>query len=227
MFIPFFLFWIVTLLTCASLFGQEGGTVDNMRNARYGEIIVVTGGPFSFTGHVYNTIGFSNCPDAVWKGLNAQQIKKEIHARGVSLNGPRYFLMDSVSVSDPIKIRTFDGLQARHITNLKIPLSTVIEGGAPPYTDTLLLKSTGLLFKKGRTVYELTSPKGDTYVMQSYPEQNDPHFIETDLATIGNRLTLPAGWSYRVRSLDQDLLLKPADKTYVLRDNLQNSYQKE
>ncbi len=63
--------------------------------------------------------------------------------------------------------------------------------------------------------------------MQSYPEQNNPHFIETDLATIGNRLTLPAGWSYRVRSLDQDLLLKPADKTYVLRDNLQNSYQKE
>ena len=218
---------IIILITCVSLVGQEKETVENMRHACYGEIIVVTGGPFVFTGHVYNTIGFCDCSDELWKGLNVQHLKKELNARAVTLNGPRYFLMDAVSIPDSMKIKTFDGLQARHITNLKIPLSTVIEGGAPPYTDTLLLKSTGLLFKKGRTVYELTSPKGATYIMQSYPQQNNPHFNETDLASMRNRLMLPAGWNYRVRSLDQDLFLKPADKTFVLRDNLENSYQKE
>ena len=68
---------IIILITCVSLVGQEKETVENMRHARYGEIIVVTGGPFVLTGHVYNTIGFSDCSDELWKGLNVQQLKKE------------------------------------------------------------------------------------------------------------------------------------------------------
>ena len=132
-----------------------------------------------------------------------------------------------MSPPNSIKIKSFDGLQARHITNIKIPLSTVLEGGAQPYTENILLRSTGFLFKKGRTVYELTAPNGATYVMQSYPQQSDPNFTEADLAKIGNRLTLPTGWNYQARALDQDLVINPAKKAYILRDNLQNSYQRE
>lgn len=222
-------YFLFSLLPVFSLFAQEKVIKQNdqMYNARYGEIIVVTGGPLSFIGHVYNTIGLNECPDSIWKALDAKKIKKERKARAVTLNGPRYFLMDQADALDPGKVTSFHGLQARHIADLKIPLSTVIQGGSQPYFENLVLRRTNYLFKKGRTIYELTSPNGVTYVMQSYPQQKDPNFTVADLAKIGNRLSLPAGWHFHTRILDQDFAMKATGKAYVIRDNLQNSYQKE
>jgi hypothetical protein len=103
---------------------------DHMRNARYGEIVVVTGGPFQFVGHVYNTLGLNDCPEAAWKALEPKQIAKQWHARTVLLNGPRYFMMDRSSLANPGPVATFGGLQARHLADVKISLFTILKGRA-------------------------------------------------------------------------------------------------
>jgi len=198
----------------------------NMRGERYGEILVVTGGPFQFTGHVYNTIGLNDCPEAEWKALDPAKLKKEWKARSVLLNGPRTFVMDSNALARPGAVATFGGLQARHLANVAISLGTILQGRAKPYTENRVARTSRYVYKKGRPIYELIAPDGRTYVMQSYSLIVDPSLTMSDLAGLGARLRLPAGWRYRTRIPAEDLILTATGTAYVLQDNLENSYQR-
>ena len=222
-----FLVIIAAFFCSSSISAQQVKERENMHNARYGEIIVVTGGPLNFTGHVYNTIGLSDCPQAAWKALDPQKLKNEFHARAVILNGPRYFLMDTSSLVNPGSVTSFDGLQARFLADVSIPLTSVLRGGSLPYTENKVMRTTRYLFKKGNTLYELISPTGTHYVMQSYSQIIDPKLTEADLATLGKRLSLPAGWRYEVHPLDQDYTMQTSGVAYVLQDELKNSYQRK
>lgn len=218
---------LIALFLLSTTHAQVVKEPTDMHGARYGEIIVVTGGPFNFTGHVYNTIGLNDCPEAQWKALSSQQLKNELHARAVILNGPRYFLMDSSEIINPGNVVSFDGLQARFLADLAIPLSNVMQGGAQPYTENAVQRTTHYIFKKGRTIYELVSPQGTHYVMQSYSQIIDPTLSEADLVSLGSRLSLPLGWSYKTKVLDQDYVMQTSGTAYVLQDNLKNSYQRK
>ncbi len=57
-------------------------------------------------------------------------------------------------------------------------------------------------------MYELLAPDGSTYVMQSYSQIIDPNLSIGQLKSLGDRLNLPQGWSYRSRVLKKDLFLK-------------------
>ncbi|MBX9578477.1 MAG: hypothetical protein K2W97_08405 [Chthoniobacterales bacterium] len=218
---------IAALLFLTSTHAQQVKERDNMRNARYGEIIVITGGPFNFTGHVYNTIGLNNCPEAAWKSLDPQKIKSQFHARAVILNGPRYFLMDTTSIANPGAVVSFDTLQARFLADVSISLASILRGSSQPYTENKVSRTTRYLFKKGNTLHELISPRGTRYVMQTYSQQVDPKLTEADLASLGKKLSLPAGWHYEIHPLDQDYVMQTSGVAYVLQDNLKNSYQRE
>jgi len=217
---------ILALSFISSTHAQQVKKRDNMRNARYGEIILVTGGPLNFTGHVYNTLGLNNCPENLWKKLDPQKLKKEFHARSVVLNGPRYFLMDQTTIQNPGNVVSFDGLHARYLADVSIPLASVLRGGAQPYTENKVMRTTRYLFKKGNTLHELISPQGVHYVMQTYSHQVDPNLTEADLINLGKQLTLPAGWHY-VHLLESDYIMQTQGVAYVLQDNLKNSYQRK
>jgi hypothetical protein len=199
---------------------------DHMRNARYGEIVVVTGGPFRFVGHVYNTLGLNDCPEAAWKALEPKQIARQWHARTVLLNGPRYFVMDRASLANPGPVTTFGGIQARHFANVDISLFSILKGRAKAYTENVVKRTSDFVYDKGKPVYELIAPDGREYVMQTYALLVDPKLTMADLPTLGKRLHLPKGWHYRVRTLDRDLSLKAHGTAYVLQDELENSYQR-
>lgn len=198
----------------------------HMRNARYGEIIVVTGGPIHFTGHVYNTLGLNDCPEAAWKALDKDQIKREYHGIAVILNGPRYFMMDRSSLANPGAVATFGGIQARHFADVDLSLGMILRGKAKPYTETTVLRHTTFTYKAGRPVYELVSPDGVVYVMQTYALLVDPNLTEAQLPGLGSRLKLPSGWKYRVVTPASDLALTASGTAYVLQDDLEDSYQR-
>ncbi len=221
------LFVITIFLGTFCVNAQNIKVRDNMRGARYGEIILVTGGPMNFTGHVYNTIGLNNCPEDLWNQLDPKKLKKEFHARMVVLNGPRYFLMDQTSIEHPGKVVSFQGLDARYLADVSIPFASVLRGEAQPYTENKVMRTTRYLFKKGNMLHELISPQGTRYVMQTYSLQVDSTLTEADLANLGKRLALPAGWHYEVHPLNQDYAMQTSGVAYVLQDNLKNSYQRE
>jgi hypothetical protein len=98
--------------------------------------------------------------------------------------------------------------------------------GDKRFTPNQITRTTNFVYKAGSLVYELTSPAGEVYVMQSYSQIVNPNLGMSDLATLGNQLKLPAGWQYQNRLLDQDLSLIANGIAYVLQDNLSNSYQR-
>ncbi len=201
-------------------------TRDHLRGERYGEVIVVRGGPFVFTGEVFNTLGLNDCPEPLWKALDPRALKKEFRAAAVVLNGPRYFVMDRTSLANPGRVATFGGLEARHLANVRITLPTILRGRTAPYTENTVARTSEFLYRQGGRIYELIAPDGTRYVMQTYALIVDPDLTMADLKNLATRLRLPAGWQYRTRVLDRDLVLRAEGTAHVLQDDLENSYQR-
>ena len=64
--------------------------------------------------------------------------------------------------------------------------------------------------------------------MQTWSQIKDPTLTEADLAGLATKLTLPAGWNYRVRTLTAPLVVATeSNAAQVLQDNLENSYSME
>jgi hypothetical protein len=73
--------------------------IEGVRNARYCEIIPIVRDGLHLTATVYNTLGLNECPAKVWDSISEDAMKQRFDAVTVLLNGPRYFLMDSIEAS--------------------------------------------------------------------------------------------------------------------------------
>lgn len=201
----------------------------HLRNVRYGEVLLVKGGLTHLEATVYNTIGLNACPEELWKTLDADNIKKEFKAHAAILNGPRYFMMDSnaIDLEQSSEVVSFNGLQMRPLATVRLPIGSLLGGiKRKPYTENIVARTTVYTFRAGLPIYELVSPDGTVYVMQSYSQIVDPTLSEQDLPMLGSRLQLPENWQYSMRIPDEDYLLKATERAYVLQDELQNSYQR-
>jgi hypothetical protein len=201
---------------------------EQLHGARYGEVLLVRGRLNRIEATVYNTLGLNDCPDDLWRALDAEAIEKAHRARAAILNGPRYFLMDSIAIADPGgEIVTFGELQMRPLATVRLSLAD-LRGGFDrrPYTERAIRRSTVYGYDQGREVYELVAPDGTSYVMQSFSLAVDPTLTEADLPALGARLQLPAGWDYRVRQLAREWSLRVDGEARVVQDDLENTYQR-
>jgi len=194
----------------------------NLRNARYCEILLVTGTVTSPAATVFSTIGLNQCPEAQWKTLDSSALQQEHHALGIEMNGPRYFMVDSISTAHVGPVVSFDGMQMRQLATVAETPSSL---QSTPYTQRTILRTTTYVYTHGKPIYELLSPDGHTYVLQSYALIVDPGLTQTALPTLARRLTLPQGWQYRMVVQAHDLVLKVTGKATVLQDNLDDTYQ--
>jgi hypothetical protein len=92
------------------------------------------------------------------------------------------------------------------------------------------VKKSVLLWYSAREMYELVTAEGAVFTMFSASLRVDPNNTIDKLPTLGERLSLPAGWKFRVRKLEKELVLKAtydADppNTIVL-DQFENNYQR-
>jgi haloalkane dehalogenase len=201
---------------------------EQLHGARYGEVLLVTGRLNRIEATVYNTLGLNECPDDLWQALDPEAIKKTYKARAAILNGPRYFLMDRISIADPGE-ETFDfgGLQMRRLATVPLSPGSLLSGlRRHPYTEQPVRRTTIYGWDQGREVYELIASGGTSYVMQSYSLAVDPTLTEAELPFLGARLQLPDGWRYRVRRLEEEWTLAVDGEARVIQDELENSYQR-
>ncbi len=198
--------------------------VDDVRGVRYGEVIAAFDRDGRFEAEVYGTQFLNECPQEQWDGLDAAALAEELGAVVVKLNGPRYWTIDGigtkVAVREPV-LREFNGILMRRIAVIDL-------GDVPataPYTDVHVDRGAVFFYDAGRPVYELVDPTGLAYVMQALCIAVDPGMDEAALATLGDRLALPDGWSYRVRVLTEELVVDTTDHVAtVLQDEFENSY---
>ncbi|MEM7534597.1 MAG: hypothetical protein AAF639_20620 [Chloroflexota bacterium] len=201
---------------------------DDVRDYRYCEIIPVFRERATMHLEVYNTIGLNDCPTELWNELAAETLVDAYDAAAVIMNGPRYWVLNGITGGGETakgKIVDFNGIEMKLVAKIE---TKVWEGtlGDEPYTDNEVRRTTTFLYKAGNMVYELTSPEGEVYRMQSYTQIIDPTLTIDDLETLGERLDLPAGWRYQARVLTEDSLLTADGLAFVINDNLGNSYQK-
>ena len=173
---------------------------------------------------VYGTQLLNDCPQELWETLDAEVIKDEMDAVFVKLNGPRYWMLDGLGTkAEPVEpvLRDFNGITMRRIATVDLG-----EGlDASPYMERKVNRGAIFFFDAGRPVYELVNPAGEAYVLQARCVGVDPEMSEEALETLGDRLALPEGWSYRVRILEEELVIDTSSSpATVLQDEFENSY---
>ena len=201
-------------------------TATGMYNQRYCEYLFAKGKLPNLTATVYNTYGLNDCPPDQWAKSDPEALVKQEGALFMRLNGPRYWLIESASLSNPGKVKSFNGLRMRELTTVKVP----IVNGMPSqesYSEVTVNRKNVFRWGKGRVIYELFAPNGRVYVMQAYSQIVDKALKRSQLAGLGSRLQPPAGWRYRARRLKRDLVLKTEGAATVIQDELQNTYQRE
>ena len=195
---------------------------------RYCEVLLVHHDTGGFSADVFNSYPLNSCPEALWNRLDAATIASANGALFAELNGPRYWLMNSIRKvrTGGEVIRTFGGIAM--IKEATVAIGPDIVAAQVPYTPHTVSRQAAFTFAAGRQVYELVDPSGTAWVMQTWSQAKDPTLAEADLAGLAPRLTLPAGWNYRVRTLGAPLVIATSDRAaQVLQDDLQNSYSRE
>ncbi|MEO1287572.1 MAG: hypothetical protein AAFV93_07375 [Chloroflexota bacterium] len=201
---------------------------DDLRNYRYCEILPVFRDDLNFTIEVYATISLNQCPDDLWEALDAETLAESYGAVQVIMNGPRYWVVNgTVATGETAAGKTVDVGGIEMILRAIIEtmnLAETVDGSL--YTENEVQRNTTYTYLAGNMVYELTSPEGDVYRMQSYSQIVDPNLTIDDLETLGDRLDLPEGWSYQARILTEDSQLVADGLALVINDDFQNAYQK-
>lgn len=201
---------------------------DDWRNLRYGEVIPVFKDKTKLYVEVYNSVTCNELPQEPWDKLDAEKMAEAYGAKTVILNGPRYFVinkMEGRGKSIKGKVVNFGGIEMTLVATLN---SNIFSGtvGDKLYAENEVKRETTFHYYKDNMVYELTSPKGEVYRMQSYTQMIDPILTIDQLKNLGDRLMLPEGWSYKARILKQNSALVANGIAYVINDELGNSYQK-
>jgi hypothetical protein len=196
-----------------------------IRGDRYCEVLLITLNAGLATAEVWNTYPLNDCPQATWDTLDAQTLATDNNVPFAKLNGPRYWLMNSVEKAGGVidlPKKNFGGLEMYRQATLEI--GSMIDA-AKPYVPHLVNRTASFAYDAGARVYELRTTEGATYVMQTYSAQIDPTLTEAQLTDLGSRLKLPEGWTYSSRILDTSLTVQTVTTAaHVLQDELGNSY---
>jgi hypothetical protein len=220
--------WVSSLLAGCGGSSDVSAPQKTLRGDRYCEVLLVSVNAGLATGEVWNTYPLNDCPQATWSTLNAANLAIENKVPRVVLNGPRYWLMNSVEKAGgavDLPKKNFGGLEMYRQATVELgPVAQL--GSAKPYVPSQVDRSATFIYDAGARVYELRATDGATYVMQTYSAQIDSTLTEAQLTDLGSRLKLlPAGWTYSSRILDSSLKVETVTSVArVLQDELGNSY---
>lgn len=225
----FFFALVCSLVACASTDDSPTPSAASRRNTRYCEILVGKLSSSNVQVDVYSTEGLNDCPDAAWKALDVAALKTALGADIVALNGPRYWMLDSLvgSSLQDAAVKTFGGIDMRKAGQLNVPMAAMATM-SQPYTHRMIKRNSAFHWLAGQPVFELRDPDGHAYAMQSYSAQKQVLTL-ADLPGLATKLTaLPTGWTYAPRTLQKDLdLLATAGDATVVQDELGNTYSME
>ena len=188
---------------------------ESTRGLRYAELAIVGPEFVSF----YNSIGLSEAPPELWDALDADATAKKLDVSMVIKNGPHWWASDRLTLEFGVDVLEVGGIGFRFASNISVEILKAGGLAAGKYYDPVEAAKRGtLVYAAGKPVYELAAPDGATYVMQSSNTEID------GFETLGERLTLPDGWGYRARTLDDDLTYVMDGKVPTVMDDLRNVY---
>jgi hypothetical protein len=176
---------------------------------------------------VWSTFTLNDCPQDLWEAIDADAAAKEHGSDFAFKNGPRVWLMDSISRSSgeaQSAIKSFGGLDMRLLAQVRLPADSV---GSPTYVERFVDRRSVFSWEPGRMIHQLINPAGERYTLQAYCLAVDPVQHEGSLASLGGRLDLPQGWSFESTVLEEPFDIVTIDRhAAVIQDELQNTYSR-
>ena len=196
---------------------------ESMRGKRYCEVLLLGPSDEGISVTVWNSYPMGDCPDDQWRELDGAAIAAERGSALALLNGPRYWLMDLVDrAATDVTSTTYGRIEMNQYATITISDPSSL---GQRYTPQTVDRQSTFVFHTGQTVFQLRADDGRVFVMQSWSQQVDPTLAESDLASLADRLSLPAGWTYESVELTSDLVVgASAQPAQVLQDDLSNSY---
>ena len=215
----------------------KAGRVDGLNHVRYIEIFLATKDPKTgkMVAPCYNstfsTAGIpaskDTAPQANVEGLNFDKMKTDFGVLGASLNGPKLWMADWLEVDIGAQ-REFNGIKTAWVAQLNMSHAGPVDKSVP-YSPVTIARKSGVGWNKGTTVLLLDDSKGTTWVMKGFELGLKPtHTYEQFVAAgAGNYKKLPKGWKFRTKTLDQDLVERPANGVAtIMPDEFFNVYDK-
>ena len=213
---------------------------ENMHGKHHAEVLIMKRsdeGPGG-AGDYFNSLGVvDEVPDeefdARFRALDPDALRDVHGGDAVRFNGPRRFLADRFTAEavDGGKLSMLGDTPMYTYGTFVVPdFDAFIAGKQTPYRETVSRRTTTWFFEAGSEVYELVSPEGIAFVMQSASLMIDPENTVDRLPTLGERLSLPEGWQFRARTLEEELVMPVGydddpPNTIVL-DEFENNYQR-
>ncbi len=218
--------------------GAKSKRVDNLHQARFIEIFLAareakTG---SLVAACYNTLftpagipaSKDTAPQALVEGLDFDKMKAEFGVLNASLNGPKLWLPNWTEIETGVE-RDFNGIKAVWVAQLNMGDNKGGVGETTPYEPVTIARKSGLGWDKGTKVALLDAPDGNTWIMKGFQLGLKPqHTYDEFLAAGGSQFKkLPAGWKFRVITLEKDLIEKPeGGVATIMADEFFNVYDK-
>ena len=202
-------------------------TYSHLEGTRFCEVVIVNQFSSGLEANVFSSFPINTCPEAEWKTLTPPLISSVDGGLAVNLEGPRFWLMDSMS-------RYLVGEQAVTTTKMgKITMhqtATAHTGSLRPlpYSPAAVDREATFTYVPGQQIYELTDPFHRQWVMDSWSQGADPTLQESELSRLGGRLHLPSGWSFSTRHLGAALVVSSMHSSAEsLQDTFGDSYTLE
>lgn len=195
-------------------------TRDSILDRRYGEVLLIRMSEHGPRATVYNSFPLNDCPPELWNKLDAQAIASENDAVAAILNGPRHWLMSRIEKDGGTEQerRTFGGIEM--LKQATVVLSSM---NPAPYSVNEVDRKAVFIYDAGVQVFELTSPDGRRWVMQTYSQTVNPNLTLEQLPDLDP--ALPQGWSYSTRTLEHEMRIDTSTtRAQVLQDDQANSY---
>ena len=196
----------------------------DMRDLRYCEVLLVSLSDSQPIASVYNTYPLNDCPESKWSALDPKALATQFGATVAMLNGPRHWMINHVEkVGDKTSEKAdFGGMEM--YKQATVPIGSLVDQ-ARPYSPYPVSRSTIFTYNAGTEIFQLTSPDGSVFVMQSFSQQKDPTLTLASLPSLANKLELPTNWKFSSRTLTEDLkIVTVKNPAQVLQDSLGNSY---
>ena len=215
--------------------GAKPFTFKDVRGQRYTEMFLIGGNAITrnLSANVYNTTGLNggattgdSCPAAILDKVDVKALKSRYHVLAAFKNGPRLWTLDWIEV-EMGKELDFGGMTARWVNWLDLK-GLSLKPGEAAYKNITVGRHTRFGFDKGKQVFLLDDPDGDSWAMKSMSLITDRDQKCEELGNLGSRLKLPPGWKFRAPVLEQDLILTP-DKNgiaHITQDDFGNTYDR-
>ena len=203
--------------------------MSNLRGIIYGEISLLCG---QAGATMYNTTGLNNqanpndsAPLLLWNSFSQGTVMLDYEVPGALKNGPRFWVNDWINLPVGPEL-SFNGLNARWFAYPNYPPGVQKIGvTANAYHTNDISRNSSMGFSSGQSVYILTDPSNNVYVMQAGSQEVNPNESIQSLDTLGSTLTPPQGWKYQVIKLTKELQINAVNGTAkVTIDDQGNAY---